>query len=88
MTIEQDYHCRVPISRVLTHTEIQLLSFCNDEREAVALAKIITLPANASYEMIEQAVTAALASVLEKAVGVSQIEYIGGRLANRWKETS
>ena len=85
--IEKDYHWTVRVSRVLTHTEIQLLSYCVYEREAIALAKIITLPENATYEQIEMAVTAALVRVLEKSVGISSIEYVGGRLTNRWKET-
>ena len=87
MEIEKDYHWHTKISRVLNKTEIQLLSYCNSEREAVALAKVITLPENADYYMIEQAVIAALSQALENVNGKAQVEYIGGRLTNRWKET-
>jgi hypothetical protein len=86
MEIEQDYHWQVTISRVLNPTEAALLSYVNSEREAIALAKVITLPKNADYYMIEQAVIAALASAMESVNGVAQVEYLGGRLTNRWKE--
>ena len=79
MEIEKDYHWHTKISRVLNQTEIQLLSYCNSEREAVALAKVIDLPEDADYYMIEQAVTAALCTGLEMANGPAEVEYIGGQ---------
>jgi hypothetical protein len=45
-----------PVSRVLTRTEIQLFSCCGEEHVATALARFVTLPDDASYDMIEQAV--------------------------------
>jgi len=37
------------ISRPLTRTEMQFFSYTLDEREAVALATVCTLPADATY---------------------------------------
>ena len=69
-----------PVSQVLTHVQIQLLSVCNSERQAVILGEIITdLPEHATYEQIEAAVIAALAAVLEAKNGKTQVEYCGGQ---------
>jgi hypothetical protein len=81
MEIEKDYHWHTKISRVLNRTEIQLLSYCNSEREAVALAKVITLPEHASYAQIEQAVIAALCNGYEAIQGNESVvvEYLCGQ---------
>jgi hypothetical protein len=52
-----------PVSRVLTLTEIQLFCCCGEERVATALARLVTLPADASYDMIEQAVIQGLVAM-------------------------
>ncbi|MBZ5658261.1 MAG: hypothetical protein LAO56_23615 [Acidobacteriia bacterium] len=54
-----------PVSRVLTRNEIQLYSYCGEERVAAALAQLVTLPDDASYDMIEQAVIKGLAAMKE-----------------------
>ena len=81
MEMEKDYHWHTKISHVLNRTEIQLLSYCNSEREAVALAKVITLPEHANYYQIEQAVIAALCNGIEAAHGNNPVyvEYIMGQ---------
>ena len=63
-----------PVSRVLTLTEIQLFSYCGEERVAVALARLVTLPDDASYDMIEQAVIKGLAAMRQSADSEPSIE--------------
>ena len=75
-----------PIGRVLTRTEQLFFSWTRDEREAVALAKVCTLPANATYQQIETAAIRCFCSALEHAGLEDSVEYVGGRLINRWKE--
>jgi hypothetical protein len=69
----------LPVSRVLTPTEIQLFAYTGNEREAVALAKIVLLPEHATYEQIETAVIEALVRAKENVSGKAQIEYITGQ---------
>jgi hypothetical protein len=63
-----------PVSRVLTRTEIQLFSCCGEERAAIALARLVTLPEDASYDMIEQAVIQGLEAMKLSAGGDPSVE--------------
>jgi hypothetical protein len=73
-----------PVSRVLTLTEIQLFSCCGEERVATALAKLVTLPHDASYDMIEQAVIQGLVAMKASAGGDPSVEVIhAARRGNR-----
>ena len=65
-----------PVSRVLTRTEIQLFSCCGEERVATALARLVTLPDDASYDMIEQAVIQGLVAMKLSADGDPSVEVI------------
>jgi hypothetical protein len=65
-----------PVSRVLTRTEIQLFSCCGEECVATALARLVTLPDDASYDMIEQAVIQGLAAMKLSADGDPSVEVI------------
>ena len=65
-----------PVSRVLTRTEIQLFSCCGEERVATALARFVTLPDDASYDMIEQAVIQGLVAMKLSADGDPSVEVI------------
>jgi len=66
------------IGRVLSSTEQQFFNYCMNERQAVEFAKLVDLPPNASYELIENTVIMLLVKVKEAADGPSQIEIIGG----------
>jgi len=66
-------------SRILTRTEMQFFSYTENERQAVALAQVCTLPENATYAEIEDAVLKCLNIALEYAGLKDGIEYIGGR---------
>jgi hypothetical protein len=65
-----------PVSRVLTRTEIQLFSCCGEERVATALARLVTLPDDASYDMIEQAVIQGLVAMKLSEGGDPSVEVI------------
>lgn len=69
--------------RFLTRTEAQLLLWLgeNQEREAIALARVIgELPEHATEEQIADAVTLALCAAHCSATGViEQLEYCGGQ---------
>lgn len=69
----------LPVSRVLNGTEAQLFSYLGNEREAVALAKVISLPEHATYAQIETAVVMALVATKEKVSGPAHVEYLGGQ---------
>lgn len=71
--------------RVLTDTEQQLLTYLDNEWQAVEFAKHITLPPNASYELIENSVTLLLVQVKEAADGPSRVEYICGHRRDRYR---
>jgi hypothetical protein len=67
------------VSRPLTRTEMQFFSFTLDERQAIALAQVCTLPADASYAEIEDAVLKCFTVALEHAGLKDSVEYIGGQ---------
>jgi hypothetical protein len=65
--------------RILTRTEQQLFNYLMDERQAVEMAKHLSLPPNASYELIENSVALMLVCAKEAADGYTvQVEYLGG----------
>jgi len=65
-----------PVSRVLTRTEIQLFSCCGEERAAIALARLVTLPDDASYDMIEQAVIQGLLAMKQRPNSEPSVEVV------------
>jgi hypothetical protein len=68
-----------PDARILSDTEEQLFAYLENERQAVEMAKHITLPKNASYELIENSVALLLVCAKESADGYTvQVEYLGG----------
>lgn len=73
------------IGRVLSSTEQQFYNYCMDERQAVAFAKLVTLPENASYEYIENVVAMLLVKVKEAADGPSRVEYVCGHRRDIWR---
>lgn len=64
--------------RVLTDTEAQLFNYLMDERQALAFAKLVSLPPNASYELIENTVILLLVKVKEARDGRVEVEVIHG----------
>ncbi len=72
-------HVHQQTSRVLTRTEMQFFSYTENEREAIALAKVCTLREHASYAEIEDTVLKCLNIALEYAREKDSIEYVGGR---------
>lgn len=68
----------VLLGRPLTRTEEQLYNYCMDERQAIEFAKHITLPDNASYELIENSIIMLMVTVKEAADASPDIEYICG----------
>ena len=66
-------------SRVLTRTEMQFFSYTENERQAIALAQVCTLPENATYAEIEDTVIKCLTIALEHAGLTDSIEYVSGR---------
>lgn len=68
----------VLLGRPLTRTEEQLYAYCMNERQAVEFAKFITLPENASFELIENSVAMLLVRVKEAADGRTEVEYVSG----------
>jgi len=67
------------VSRPLTRTEMQFFSYTLDEREAIALAQVCTLPESATYAEIEDAVLKCFTIALEHAGLKDSIEYVGGQ---------
>jgi hypothetical protein len=65
-------------SRPLTRTEMQFFSYTENEREAVALARVATLKPDASYAEIEQVVLGCFVSALEHAGLKDTVQYVGG----------
>ncbi len=65
-------------SRVLTHTEMQFFSYVDNEREAIALARVATLPENATYAEIETAVLGCFMTALEHSGLKDTVQYVGG----------
>jgi hypothetical protein len=74
------------IGRVLSRTEEQLFTYLENEREAVEMAKHITLPDNASYELIENSVAMLLVKVKEAADGRVLIRYVDGQRRDIWRK--
>ena len=70
-------------SRILTRTEMQFFSYTQDERQAIALAQVCTLPEQATYAEIEDAVIKCFTIALEYAGLQDSIEYVGGRRLDR-----
>ncbi len=66
-------------SRPLTRTEMQFFSYTEDEREAIALAAVCSLPEGATYAQIEDAVLKCFAAALEHAGLKDELTYIGGQ---------
>jgi hypothetical protein len=66
-------------SRTLTRTEMQFFSYTEDERQAIALAQVCSLPENATYAEIEDTVIKCLTIALEHAGLRDSIEYVGGQ---------
>jgi len=66
-------------SRVLTRTEMQFFSYTENERQAIALAQVCTLPEYATYAEIEDTVIKCLTIALEHAGSTDSTEYVGGR---------
>jgi len=65
--------------RTLTDTERLLCNYCNDERQAVALAPHCSLSANATPQDIENAVMLALVRAKEAVSGHVAVELISGQ---------
>jgi hypothetical protein len=67
------------IGRLLTSTEQQFFAYCENERQAIEFAKHVTLPENASFELVENSVAMILLRAREAISGRTDIEYIGGQ---------
>jgi len=80
---EQDHGT---VFRPLTRTEMQFFSYTLDEREAIALANVCTLPAEATYAQIEDAVLKCFTAALEYAGLKDSIEYVGGQRRDTLRE--
>jgi hypothetical protein len=63
---------------ILQATEQRLIAWGVTEREACALARIISVEPNATDAAVEQAVIEALVSAKQAVDGVPEIEYLGG----------
>lgn len=74
------------IGRTLTRTEIQVFAYCENERQAIELAKQITLPDDATCEEIENAVAFALVRTKESADGRTEVEYVSGQRRDQWRK--
>jgi hypothetical protein len=65
--------------RVLTSTEQQFFAYCQNERQAIEFAKHVTLPENASFELVENSVAMILLRAKESIDGHTSVEYICGQ---------
>jgi hypothetical protein len=65
--------------RPLNRTEMQFFSWTHDEREAIALARVCTLPEKATYAQIEDAALKCFCAALEHAGLKDSVEYLGGQ---------
>ncbi len=72
--------------RILNDTEQQFFNYCEDERQAVAFAKLIELPKNCSHEYIENVVLMLLLKAKEAVGGSVDVEYVSGRRCDHWRE--
>jgi hypothetical protein len=75
------FHLRLigPAGEVIEVTEQRLIRYGCTEREAYALAQVITLERETSDTDVEQAVITALVSAKQAIDGIPVIEYIGGQ---------
>jgi hypothetical protein len=76
--MNQDVAMSTWYGRPLTRTEILLFTWLDDERQAIALAKFVTLQDDATAEDVADAVMRALVAAKEAISGRAQVEYIGG----------
>jgi len=67
-----------PLSRVLNSTEMAFFSWTQDEGQACALARVCTLPPNATYAQIEDAALKCFVIALEHAGLKDTIELVQG----------
>jgi hypothetical protein len=58
---------------------MQFFSYTENERQAIALAQVCTVPENATYAEIEDTVIKCLTIALEHAGLPESIEYVGGQ---------
>jgi hypothetical protein len=58
---------------------MQFFSYTENERQAIALAQVCTLPEDATYAQIEDAVCKCLTAALEHVGLKDDIEYVGGQ---------
>jgi len=65
--------------RALTATETLLLTYCDSERQAIALAPYVHLNADATQPEIEHAVLCALVHAKEAVSGCASVEFISGQ---------
>jgi len=67
--------------RPLTRTELLLMTVCDDERQAIALAKFIPeLPDDATFQQVSDAAVMAMVRVKEIASGpMPTVSYVGGQ---------
>ena len=72
--------------RILTATETLLLRFCDDERQAVALAPYVNLRQDATDQQIADAVILALVRIKEAAQGKAEIHYVSGHRRDLLRE--
>lgn len=66
-------------SRVLNDVEMAFFSWTCDEREASALARICTLPPNATFAEIEDTALKCFVYALEAAGLKDSVEYVNGQ---------
>ena len=66
------------IGRLLTSTEQQFFAYCENERQAIEFAKHVTLPENASFELVENSVAMILLRAKESRDGCTEVEYVSG----------
>ena len=62
--------------RPLTRTEIQIFTWCGNERQAIALAKHVTLPDHATVDEIADAVMRAMVAAKIAVGGDSEVEIV------------
>ena len=70
---------QVNLAEVLTVTVCRLIRWGTSEREACALANLVTLERDTPDTLVEQAVIEALVDAKQSVDGVADIEYVAGR---------
>lgn len=76
--MNQDVVMSTWYARPLTKTELLLFTWLEDERQAIALAKFVTLQDDATAEDVADAVCRGLVAAKEAISGRAQVEYLGG----------